>query len=275
MALLNKLKSIIISVSKPYKIILFGFHAASNSIKNVSGVPATFQYYDLLVIVRNCNPKDLLELQTLMENICLNHGPVNIILHTIDQINGALQTGNYFLCQLIEHGVPLYDNTPGPLSPASKTDFVQTKETATYNFRQWSDQAKAFSKCAKFSLVHKYDRTCAFLLHQAVEQMYQAIILTHAGYKPITRNLGKLKRSIAHWAIKAALVFPDETSQDRKLFNILVAAYKEARYDTEFHILKKDLEELAGRVDRLIDLGEAACLKYLDLLTSLSAQDTS
>ncbi len=62
------------------------------------------------------------------------------------------------------------------------------------DYERWGDQARAFYRSAEFNRNEKQWRIATFLLHQAAELIYQAVLLAFTGYKPTTHNLDKLRR---------------------------------------------------------------------------------
>jgi len=84
-----------------------------------------------------------------------------------------------------------------PLSgpPPSVTLKMVVPRLRLYNYRGIQQQQKEW-------------RISIFLLHQAVEQTYQAILLVFTGYKPCTHNLDKLRRYTNRLSIELAWYFP-------------------------------------------------------------------
>ena len=99
----------------------------------------------------------------------------------------------------------------------------------------------------------------AFVLHQAAERTYNAIILVHAGYKSKTHNLGKLKRYSKRFSEELDVVFPDNTPQEKHLFDLLKRGYIDTRYKEHYEITADELTILIERVGKLQAIAERLC----------------
>lgn len=271
---LNQIKQTIFSVARPDKIILFGLHADQNASATLAQYPPSLQVVDILVVVKYGDAKRYPELQRLIEDKCFNIATVNCVVHNLQYVNERLIEGNYFFLQIKEQGVILYDASQLPLSTASQPDLPMIAKQATEDFTHWSTQAKEFYDCATFSQNYGYKRLSLFLLHQAAEQMYQAVILTFTGYKPTTHNLGKLRNHTARLSVQLCSIFPDRTEEDKRIFHLLIASYVGARYKN-FDVTEHDLSTLFDRIGQLLIFGESICLNQLNFFAkSIQEQNT-
>ena len=103
----------------------------------------------------------------------------------------------------------------------------------------------------------------AFLLHQATERYFHAVLLVFTGYKPKTHDIELLAKQTApqHPAMAGAL--PRTEPEDERLFKLLKRAYIEARYSKSYRVTE---EELVILTDRVRDLGvrvRQACVEKL------------
>jgi hypothetical protein len=224
---LQVLIPVIIKAAQPEKLILYGVYGTDDVDVFSSGgsIPFLPSGYDLLVITRRGDRRQDHEIQDIIENRCRMHATVTVLVHDIDHVNQRLLEGQYFFSLLSGEGVLLYDAGNVPLSPARVPDLVRIRHTAEKDFKRWSHQARAFFDSALFNLHRKEYRLTIFLLHQAAEHIYQAILLAFMGYKPCTHNLDKLRRWTHRFSIEMALLFPrDEVGVDL-LFRLFVLSY--------------------------------------------------
>ena len=263
---LNQIKQTILSVVRPDKIVLFGLYADPNASACLARYPSSLQVVDVLVIVKYGDSRRNPVLQQLIEDKCFNFATVNCVVHNLEYVNERLEEGNYFLYKIQEQGVMLYDASQIPLFSAPRPNFQMLLKQAKEDFSHWSTQAKEFYQCAAFSKTHGYLRLSLFLLHQAAEQMYQAIILTFTGYKPTTHNIGKLRNHTARLSLQLCEVFPDRTIDDKRMFQLLIASYVKARYK-HFDVGENDLSTLSDRVGQLLSLGETICQHQIHFLS--------
>lgn len=269
---LEEIKRIVFRLSRPEMIILFGIFAEQQSGIDTPEFPPVLQVFDLLIAVKKGNSKELSSLQSIIEDKCAAHAPINLTILSLQYINDRLIEGNYFFYQIAQNGILIHSHTGAQLAKPTPPALVKARQIAEQDFRFWSTQAIHFYECASTSMGHGYLRSCAFLLHQAVEQMYQAILLTHTGHKPATHNLNKLRRSTAKFSARICEIFPDRTDDDRRLFHLLVISYIDARYSQNFQVAEKDLIALLHRVRHFLALGQTICRLHLELLYKLSLQ---
>jgi uncharacterized protein len=265
---LNKIKQIIISTIAPDKIILFGLHADPNALTLVTQYPPALQVFDILVIVKRNDANNFNELTSLIESKCANLYPTNVVIRSLNYVNERLIKGSYFLSPIQQKGVIMHDVSKVPLCKAKCLNFAAINKQAEEDFKHWSSQAREFFDCATYSKSFGHFKLSLFLLHQAAEQMYMAIILTFTGLKPTTHNIGKLKKYTARFSLQLSTLFPEQTDDDLRLSHLFICSYVDARYSGTFHVEQHDLFTIFDRVDRLLALGEDLCIKHIDLLRS-------
>lgn len=111
---------------KIYKIILFGSYARNDWVDDPeNGYQSDF---DLLVVVSHRDLTEVADYWYVAEDRILRDKaivrPVNIIVHSIDEVNQALKRGEYFWVDIAHDGIALYElpghelATPMPLTPA-------------------------------------------------------------------------------------------------------------------------------------------------------------
>jgi len=184
---------------------------------------------------------------------------VTVITHDIDFVNKMLSEGQYFFTDIEKEGILLYDagNTllaeRKPLSPA------EAKAIAQNYFDQWYHSAVNFLQMSIYAKSMGNLKESAFVLHQAVERTYNVIIPVHAGYKSKTHNLGKLKRYSKRFSEELDVVFPDNTPQEKHLFDLLKRGYIDTRYKEHYEITADELTILIERVGKLQVIAERLC----------------
>jgi predicted nucleotidyltransferase/HEPN domain-containing protein len=258
---------------KVYKIILFGSYARDDWVDEPeNGYQSD---YDLLIIVSHQHLTDIADYWHVAEDRILRDSaiarPVNIIVHSLDEVNQALSRGEYFWVDIARDGIALYElpchslATPMPLTPADAYRMAQ----AYYD--QWLLMADHAQKLARTSVENQVLRDAAFMLHQATERLYICYLLVRSLYFPRSHNI-KFLRSLAedkdHRLVDS---WPRETRLDRRRFELLKRAYVEARYSASYAITTDDLEALGASVRRLRELVAALCAERLATLKSDAA----
>ena len=73
-------------------------------------------------------------------------------------------------------------------------------------------------------------------------------------------NLTKLLASVRKYSDEfEKIFFPGRTDEEKRLFNLVKAAYVEARYNPGFVVTKADVEFLMPVVEQLFDLIKRLC----------------
>jgi len=102
------------------------------------------------------------------------------------------------------------------------------------------------------------------MLHQTAEHSYKAILLVFTGYNPNEHYLMILGHMAGKHDRGLRAIFPRETEEQEKLFNLLDYAYIGARYDPGYKITKQQLEYLARCVRKLQRLTKKICKEKIE-----------
>jgi HEPN domain-containing protein len=255
---------IVVQAVRPEKIILFGVYSVeAEAVLFTERVPPGIGAYDLLVVTREGDRRSDYELQDIIENRCRDEVPVTVLVHDIGYVNRRIAEGHYFFSTIRREAILLYDGDRTPLAEAGLSDLVQVRLTAERDFDRWRRQAWAFFKSAEFNIGREEWKIATFLLHQAAEHMYQAILLAFTGYKPTTHNLDKLRRYTNRFSIELALLFPRNSEEEDRVFRLLLSGYVDARYKEDFFVTGAEAGLLAERVGKLLEIAERVCRNRL------------
>jgi predicted nucleotidyltransferase/HEPN domain-containing protein len=257
---------------KIYKIILFGSYARNDWVDEPeNGYQSDF---DLLIVVSHRDLTEIADYWYVAEDKILRdeaiRRPVNIIVHSLDEVNQALKRGEYFWVDIVRDGIAIYELPQHELArpmPASPRDAL---ELAHGYFESHLNSSSNWLTTAAWSLGQGPDRDwrnkAAFALHQATETAYASFLLVRTLYFPRSHNIkflrslaeAKERRLIEAWARASKL--------DRRRFEQLKRAYVEARYSASYAIGTADLEALTSSVRRLRDIVEEVSRERLDQL---------
>ena len=264
---LKEIAQIIVKAVDPEKVILFGSHATNRWVEHryeEGGI--LYEYisdYDILVITKSGEHRKDFEIQDVIENCCRYKTPVTAIVEDIDFVNKMLTEGQYFFTDIEQEGILLYDAGNVALAERKTLTPAEAKAIAQEYFDHWFSTAKDLKEVAVFCLQGKRLKIGAFNLHQATERTYNAIVLVYSGYKPKTHNLDKLKRYTKRFSEKLEAVFPDNTPQEKHLFDLLKRGYIDARYKDHYEITEAELKTLIDRVGQLQAIAEKLCMEKI------------
>ena len=238
---------------KILKIILFGSYAREDWVDEPeNGYQSDF---DLLVVVNHSDLTDIAHYWYVAEDRILRDAgigrPVNMIVHSLDEVNQSLRRGEYFWVDIARDGIILYELPCHPLAMPSPLTASDACEMASGYFDQWLEKVDTAIMGAEFYLEKGKYNDAAFTLHQAVERAYICFLLVRTLYFPRSHNI-KFLRSLAE-DNEARLIdaWPRDRRLDRRRFQLLKRAYVEARYYTAYEISLEDLNAILDCVRTL------------------------
>ncbi len=271
---LRTITQLIKSHELPEMIILFGSYARNEWVEEKYD-DEHYRYqsdYDIAVIVDTRSESKQARLEGEFEKIIDQEDsittPVSLIVHDIAFVNRRLAKAQYFFSDIKNEGILLYDSGKNRLREPKVLSNQERARLAQEDLDYYFNKAEKFITLFNFSLSENYYNESAFLLHQATECLYTAILLVFTRYKPNTHDLAilrKLANSIHSQEL--AKIFPQNTSKDRRLFKLLRKAYVDARYKPSYQITEDDLRILIARVDALKNVGGTLCREKINCWT--------
>ncbi|AYJ85437.1 HEPN domain-containing protein (plasmid) [Sphingomonas paeninsulae] len=259
---------------KILKIILFGSYSRDDWVDEPeNGYQSDF---DLLVIVSHKDLTDVADYWYVAEDKIQRDPeiarPVNIIVHTLEEVNQALRRGEYFWVDIARDGIMLYElpgsalATPMPLTPVDAyqmaADYLTRQRSSLDNWLRMSDLAMGEGSTADWR------NKAAFNLHQAAETAYACFLLVRTLYFPRSHNVKFLRSLAEDKEPRLIAAWPREMRSDRRRFELVKRAYVEARYSDSYEISADDLAAISSCVRTLRDIVEQVSLERLAQLRS-------
>lgn len=260
------------------KIILFGSYARTDWVDEPEkGYQSDF---DLLVIVSHPDLTDVADYWYVAEDKILHDTaiarPVNIIVHTLDEVNQALSRGEYFWTDIARDGIVLYDLPGNTLAAPKPLTAADAYEMAGKYLAEWLPSTDRALTTAQEQTLKGIDdlgwrKEAAFSLHQATERAYICFLLVRTLYFPRSHNI-KFLRSLAEDSEPRLIeAWPRASRIDRRRFELLKRAYVEARYSASYEIGNDDLDALSRSVQSLRDIVETVSCERLETLRGEAA----
>jgi len=258
---------------KILKLILFGSFSRTDWVDEPqNGYQSD---WDLLIVVSDEKLTDIADYWFVAEDKLLRDPevgrPVNIIVHTMAEVNQALSKGRYFWVDIIRDGVILHELPGHPLAAPVPPTAAEAAMMAESHFSTKSRDSAIWMETAERQISQgignpEYRKHAAFNLHQAAETAYACFLLTQTFYFPRSHNL-KFLRSLAEDKDRRLVeAWPRETKLDRRRFELLKRAYVEARYSDAYEISAEDLAALAESVGRLRSIVGEVCRERIEAL---------
>jgi predicted nucleotidyltransferase/HEPN domain-containing protein len=259
---------------KVLKIVLFGSYARDDWVDDLeNGYQSDF---DLLVVVNHEDLTDIAHYWYVAEDRILRDAaigrPVNIIVHSLDEVNQALKRGEYFWVDIARDGIALYELPCHPLATPMPLTPVDAYEMAKGYFEGWLAKITDSIEIAEFCIEKGKWNDAAFTLHQATERAYICFLLVRTLYFPRSHNI-KFLRSLAEDNDQRLVdAWPRDRRIDRRRFQLLKRAYVEARYSTAYEIGVEDLNAILACIRDLRDIVERVSLERLQQLRIAAGQ---
>ncbi|OWQ94302.1 HEPN domain-containing protein [Sphingopyxis witflariensis] len=256
---------------KVQKIILFGSYGRDDWVDDPeNGYQSD---YDLLIIVNHANLTDIAEYWYVAEDKILRDAeiarPVNIIVHTLEEVNRGLTRGEYFWVDIAQDGVALYELHGTALATPQPLTATDAYEMASGYFTEWLPSIdRALATAEEQALKGENDvgwrKDAAFTLHQAAERAYTCFLLVRSHYVPRSHNLKFLRSLTEDREARFVEAWPRETRLDRRRFELAKRAYVEARYSASYEIDMEDLQAIRTAVSTLRNIVESVSREWLD-----------
>lgn len=264
----NTKKSARQTAGRILKLVLFGSYARGDWVDEAGQTAKGYQSdFDLLIVV---NRKEFTDMATywyraedrIIQDTSIKT-PIGVIVHTLSEVNEKLAQGQYFFLDIIRDGIALYELNGHRFAEPKPQTPEDAHAAAKEYFEDWYDAYGAFFRGYGYALKDGDFKKAVFDLHQAVERLYGAYLLTTTLYSPSTHNIRKLRSLAEAKDERFRAVWPDEDRFQRRSFERLKDAYVKARYSKHYKIAEDELAWLGERAEALAALVKQACEEQL------------
>ena len=256
-------------------IILFGSYARGDWVEDYQEHYEYVSDFDILVITKDrVSAKQGKKWWAIKEQLTRNQNitRTTVIHHSIGFVNDNIEQNQYFFTDILKEGIMLFDSGNFKLSEPKDLKPEERQKKARSLFESWFESANHFFE--GFDIFFQkgdsnlaYYKKAAFELHQATERYYVVILLVFTDYKPKIHDIEELGIQVAKLHPEFATVFPKNTPEKKRLFELLQKAYIDSRYDMNYKIEKEELEYLGERVKLLKELTERICNERIGQFT--------
>ena len=255
-------------------IILYGSYATNTYVERDErrdfGVKTLYMSdYDILVVTkRRLGSKESTVDRRITARFLEGKGEFQtypqIINESISKFNNALSEGRYFYVDILTQGILLYDAGECQLATPRDLNFSEIREMALEYYDDKFQEAKEFADIAEYTYQKENYQMTSFMLHQATEYFLKTIPLVYILYGYKEHLLKFLIEKCKPYTLELAKVFPRDTEEEKRLFDLLQRAYIEARYNKKkFIVTKEDIDALLPKVEMLRDIVERVCTEQI------------
>lgn len=208
--------------------------------------------FQLFIICSDNEKRSSEELQELVEIKCGYIMPVTAIVIPAKVFNQWLRKGHTLAQRVCQSNALLFDDAKTEFAKPPDYYIDDMRRRNRREFEAWSSKANEFFMGVDLYQSRTQYNVGAFLLHQAVELAYMAVIRLVTGYRSGTHNLDRMIRYAIPFCGAELNVFPRNNDKERRLFKLLQKAYIHGRYKDDFEILEQDFLILRDRVKKLL-----------------------
>ena len=256
------------------KVILYGSYARGDWVDEPHTAKGYQSDFDLLVIVNDERLTDRVEYwakaeERLIREIAITktlRTPVNFIVHSLHEVNDGLAHGRYFFMDVAREGIAVYQSDDSELhQPKPKTP-KQALAMAKEYLEEWFPSGNRKLELAHTAMERGYNKDAAFLLHQATESLYHAVLLVCTFYTPHVHFLAFLRTQAERIDRRLVHVWPQDSRRERAIFAKLKDAYVTARYSKQYSISADELAWLSSQVEELGRVVHEVCSERIEAL---------
>ena len=251
------------------KLVLYGSYARGDWVDDpIGGYKSD---YDILVVVNYQRLTDFVDYWSATEDRLMREmmiakslsAPVNLIVHTLKEVNRELEHGRPFFLDIIRQGVALYEAEGFCFTQPRELPPEMAHAEAETHFTEWFSSAAAFAQGATYYREIGRPKEAAFNYHQAVERFYHCTLLVLTLYSPKSHKLNFLRSHCEELAPELIDAWPRDDKFSRRCFELLRLAYVNARYSPEYKVTDEEMRWIAERVGILQTLVKEVCERRL------------
>ncbi len=251
-------------------IVLFGSYAKNSYVdydqRIEFGTPTYYMSdYDIVILTRKpIGAAEYSLYEKIKDKFFENknrpfHTHPQFINYGIEDFNYALSKAHYFETEIKRDGVVLFDSGTYKLARRRKLDYTEIRDRAQKYFDDKFTLALDLYENVFFDYKRTKYKLSSFHLHQSAENLLRVIPMVFTLYGHKSHNLSELMNAAKKHTTEIFRVFPRDTQEEQRLFDLLQRAYIESRYNPDFEITKEDIDALIPKVEQLRSIVERTC----------------
>ncbi|WP_258102370.1 HEPN domain-containing protein [Marinoscillum pacificum] len=208
-----------------------------------------------LIVVPDSRQKRLSELEPIIDLITVSDRFFSCSLHTSSHIIDKLKSGHiYFSFVCIPQNL-IYGSLPGRGDAEGRGVLPETLSQVIAETQKTFDTGHQKAQAFHTSALNQSERSLGlFMLQQAAELIFRTVALVLYGCEKKTHSFKALKQITRRVAPALNEVLPANTSEEKRLLQLLEDAYINGRYANDFEVSEADFQTLNQRVEKLLSL---------------------
>ena len=208
---------------------------------------------DLLLVCADMKELSVCQVQALANNLGNEDYQyhISVVLHQTEATR-LLEAGDPFLCTVFSKGALLYGHDDLSEARRGYMCYRTRLQHIRNGWHRWFGKSCQFMDCAAYCLVERRYGMAVFMVHQTIEQACKAMIkvLLHTGAN--THNLAWMLKLCGHVIPEVTTIFPRNSPEEKKLFELLKGSYIDWRYAEDFEVAEEQARELCNRAGILL-----------------------
>lgn len=275
---LKQITDYILKLIIPEKIVCFGStvtHTVNSSCFVQEQHTANPASYCLLIVPQAKERLADLIIQQTIERSCKTLANVTVIVHRMEEVNRALQSGSSFFTAIYQKGLLVHDlgkeDFTAPLPGQNMNKRIARREVF---WNQWFKLSSDFMLGARFYANAQVNNLAVFMLHQSLQHCYSGMLRILTGYRTNSNSLRRLLRFIENGLPESSFTSLNaHTPKEARLLDILLKGYSEARYKKGFEIKSEEVTELLTRVQQILHQADLICKERINSIKAEELPD--
>jgi hypothetical protein len=198
-------------------------------------------------------------------------GIMTVISHGKKIVDNAIRNNDRFFSTIYRQGYWLFNSD----NLSSQNNLTDTNAINDFSLISLSHElhyeiALGFLEGAETFENEDRHYNRLFFLNQAFEQLCSTVIFVHTGYRSGMHNLDKLLKFCCCIHPEFASYFPNNTTEEIRLFRVLNISYAKGRYGNGFEFTPYDVITLSERVHEFLRAVIDSCERKLEELKQRS-----
>jgi HEPN domain-containing protein len=211
-----------------------------------------FKELFFLILISNKSQRPVSDYKGLLDASGLTNNQFIYSVIIISEFQRQLDKGNLFYSSLCNKENVVYQLSHHENLLTQRQRLERNLYSCISEFTPGFKRAKLFVKGAAFYYEKEELPMAAFMLHQAIEQVFRALILSIKGQEVRTHSILELKQHLQTCAPELLYFLSPDCSTNRRLLDRIEKAYSCARYIDSYTIAKEDINTLFEEVKKLL-----------------------